>query len=171
MNLRINCSSAVLASLLSVAATCVSGSPKGQDLGQDSYALVSSMDSQIGRDAAARICSAFTEPGSDGQASPELVGNLKQALRSRNTNVRYLVIRTLALIGPRSASALPDLRQLLRAAERPEPGSLMFGISFVPQLRNAIDVIEGRATGVRSSVSEECDAPVRESPPRKALPR
>ena len=129
------------------------------------------MDSQAAKEAALRLCSLFVEPNHAYRASPELIINLTQALRSRNTGVRYLVIRMLALLGPRSASALPALRQLLDASEHPAPGSFMFGISFVPQLKNAIDVIEGKKTGVRASVSDECDAPSREDPPRSAMSR
>jgi hypothetical protein len=78
-------------------------------------------------------------------------------LDSDDYGVQYFSVRSLALIGPEAREALPALRRLLDREQHPPKGTVMFGISPVPQIENAIAVIEGRTSQVEQAVSDDCD--------------
>jgi hypothetical protein len=109
------------------------------------------------RDAALSACNALRhrQPGSPIPA--ELIPSLVAALDSDDNGVQYFSVRSLALIGPEAREALPALRRLLDREQHPPKGTVMFGISPVPQIENAIAVIEGRTSQVQQAVSDDCD--------------
>jgi len=109
------------------------------------------------RDAALSICDAIRLRRPDQALPVELVPALEGALDSKDNGVRYFSVRSLALIGPGANGSLPALRQLLDREQHPPKGTVMFGISPIPQIENAIAVIEGRSTQVRQAVSDHCE--------------
>ena len=109
------------------------------------------------RDAALSICNAIRHRRPDQTFPVELVPALEDALTNKDNGVRYFSVRSLALMGPDANRALPALRRLLDREQHPPQGTWMFGISPVPQVENAIAVIEGRSSQVRQAVSDQCD--------------
>jgi hypothetical protein len=109
------------------------------------------------RAAALSICNAIRHRRTDQTFPVDLVPALAVASDSDDGGVQYFSVRSLALLGPAADEALPALRRLLDREQHPPPGTMMFGISPVPQTENAIAVIEGRSTQVRQAVSDQCN--------------
>lgn len=129
------------------------------ELDKQGRILISTSDDQVARDAALGICSLVASKSESDTVSTELIGNLTRALRMKDNRVRYFAVRSLALIGPKAVIALPELRKLLDAERNPPPGTIMMGISPIPRIQNAIEVIEGKTNSVRPPVTEECERP------------
>ncbi|MDQ0009690.1 HEAT repeat protein [Luteibacter jiangsuensis] len=127
------------------------------ELEQQRLMLVHSKNVEDARTAAIHICTLVAATREHNIASKQLMDDLAQALDSDDEGVSYFAVRSLALIGSQASSSLPAMRKLLDKKMHPEAGTLILGISAIPQIENAIDVIEGKSSRVLPSVSERCD--------------
>jgi hypothetical protein len=108
------------------------------------------------REAAISICNTIRHRRPNSSFPAELLPALEGALDSSDGGVQYFSVRSLALIGPSASGSLPALRRLLDREQHPPKGTVMFGISPIPQIENAIAVIEGSSTQVEYAVSDQC---------------
>lgn len=127
-------------------------------LEQQRKLLVGAERVDLARSAAIRICGLIADTEDRSLVSPTLVSDLVTATNSDDEGVSYFAVRSLALIGPSASSALPALNRLLERKRHPPAGTLILGISAVPQVENAIKVIQGMPVKVMPAVSERCDA-------------
>lgn len=150
----------VLVAVLSVVAAdraAAGNSVEDAELEQQRQLLMHAGRMDVAREAFIRICSLTAEKEDRSLVPKALVSDLVMAANSDHEGVSDFAIRSLALIGPNASSALPVLHRLLERKQHPPVAAMIFGINAVPQIENAIDVIQGASSEFMPSVSERYD--------------